>query len=86
MGSLGSAPRPDAFPQKEVFENKLSFSRYQRAAARAARYLAIICLRTSFDFDDLVERRAVRACERIERRRSATSPDTPPTRKLIVET
>jgi hypothetical protein len=74
----GSAPRPDAFSQEEVFENKVSFPRHQRAAAGAARYLAIVRLRTGFDFDDLVQRIAVRAGERIERRRSAGSHDDAP--------
>src|SRR6516164_1112233 len=80
-----SAPGPGAFPQQEVFENELSLSRHQRAAAGAARYFAIIRLRTGFDFDDLIERIAVWAREWIERRRAVTSHDTPPTRKVIVE-
>jgi hypothetical protein len=81
----GSSPRPDAFPQEKVFEDKLSFPRGERTTAGATGYLARIRLRTGFDFDDLVECLAVRACEWTERRRPA-SHDTPPIRKLIIET
>jgi len=81
----GSAPRPDGFSQEEVFENKVSFSRHQRAAAGAARYLAIIRLRTGLDFDDLVERIAVRDVNGLNAGDLPAAMMTPPIRKLIVQ-
>jgi hypothetical protein len=63
--------RPDAgiarFPQKEVFEDKRPFPANERPPASATHYLAVICLGTGFDSDDLIERLAVRTCEGIER-------------------
>jgi len=55
----GPTPRLDAFSQEEVFEDKLSFPRRQRTTASATDYLAVVCLRTGFDFDDLIECLAV---------------------------
>jgi hypothetical protein len=49
----------------------------QRAAANTARHILKYRLRSGFDFDDVIKRLAVRARKGIERRRSATSHDTP---------
>ena len=47
-------------------------------AAGTARYLSIVRFRPCFDFDHLIGRTAVRASERIERRRPSSRYDTPP--------
>jgi hypothetical protein len=53
-------------PHEEIFEDKLALPRRQRTTAHKADYLAGICLRPGFDFDDLVERGTTRAGERIK--------------------
>ena len=70
--ALGSAPRPEAFSQEEVFKNKLPVPPSERTAAGAAGYFAIICLRLSLRFDDLIESTAFRTREWIECRWLAT--------------
>ena len=75
---MGSAPGPEAFSQEEVFKNKLPVPPSERTAAGAAGYFAIICLRPSLRFDDLIESTAFRTREWIECRWLATRHDTPP--------
>jgi hypothetical protein len=61
-------------PQQEILDHKLTFTIRERTTAGAARYLAIECFRSGFDFDDLIQRIAVRAMERS----LACNHDTPP--------
>ena len=56
----------NGLPHEEIFEDKLALPRCQRTTANTADYLAGICLRPGFRFDDLVERATTRAGERIE--------------------
>jgi hypothetical protein len=66
--------------QEEILQHKIPLSPGKRSTARAANYLAVICLRPSFNFDHLIVGIAVGANEGIERRwpasRHATSPIT----------
>ena len=66
----------NAFPQEEVLHHKLPLTPYKRATADPTGYLAVGCLRPSFDFDDLIEGFAVRASKCVEA--IDTSHDTPP--------
>jgi hypothetical protein len=52
--------------QEEILQHELPFPSCKRTTADLARYLAIIRLRPSFNFDHLIERTAHRACEWIE--------------------
>jgi hypothetical protein len=61
--ALGSTSGSDSFTQEEVFEDKVSFPSSERTATGTACYLARVCLRTGFDFDDLIKCLAVRARE-----------------------
>ena len=61
--------------QEEILQHELPFPSCKRTTADLARYLAIICLRPSFNFDDLIVGAAVRACEWIE---CASRHGTPP--------
>ena len=76
--ALGSPPRPTGISQQEVLQHELSFAPRQWAAAGSARYLSIVRLRPSFDFDHLIVGAAVRANEGIERRWPASRHDTSP--------
>jgi hypothetical protein len=72
----------DEIAQK-VFEDKVSLTPRKRGAACAARYVLKSSLRSGLDFDDVIERLAVRASERLERRWPAARHDTPPKAPLI---
>ena len=67
--------------QEEILQHELPFPSCKRAAASLARYLAIVGLRPSLDFDDLIKRVAVRACEWIER---ASRHGTPPNTQFLI--
>jgi hypothetical protein len=60
--------------QQEVLQHKLPFPPGERATADLTGYLAVGCLRPSFDFDDFIKRFAVRASKLIE---CASCHDTP---------
>ena len=62
--------------QQEVLQHKLPLSPHKRTTADLAGYFAIGCLRPSFDFDDLIQRFAVRASECVEA--TDTSHNMPP--------
>jgi hypothetical protein len=66
LGLLSQQPSASGFPQEKIFEDKLALPRCQRTIASATDYLAGICLGSCFDFDNLVERAAIRASECIE--------------------
>jgi hypothetical protein len=51
------------FSQEEILEHEPAVSPCQRATARTADYFARVRLRTSFSFDDVIERAAVRTSE-----------------------
>ena len=70
----------NAFPQKEVLQHKLRFLPREWTTTDLAGYLAIGCLKPSFDFDHLVKSFAVRACEWIER---ASCHNTPPIEPIL---
>jgi len=74
---------PAAVAQQKVFEDKVSLTPRKRGAACAARYVLKSSLRSGLDFDDVIERLAVRASERLERRWPAARHDTPPKAPLI---
>jgi hypothetical protein len=81
--SLGFGPTvfaSNAFPQQEVLQHKLRFLPREWTTTDLAGYLAIGCLKPSFDFDHLVKSFAVRACEWIER---ASCHNTPPTEPIL---
>ena len=69
----GPPPAPAGFSQQEIFEHELAVAPRQRAAAGAARYLAIDRFRSGLGFDNLVKCVAVRTSEGIERRWSSSS-------------
>jgi hypothetical protein len=59
-------------------QHEISLLPCKLGAAGSARYLSIVRFRPCFDFDHLIGRTAVRASERIERRRPSSRHDTPP--------
>ena len=80
-----TAPTARSVAQHKVFEDKRAFATWERSTAGAACYLRLSRLRSRFDLDHVVERLAVRARERNERRWPALSHSTPPTPILIIE-
>jgi hypothetical protein len=83
--ALCPPPRARSLPQEEILEHELAFPSGKRAAASTARYPAIIRLRSGFDFDDLIERIAVRAREWIERRWPAAHGYVPIRTGLVIK-
>jgi hypothetical protein len=81
-GASGSPQAPASSSQQEILENEFPFPPGERAAASAARYLPVRCLRPGFHFDHLIKRIAVRTREGIVRRRPAFSHDTLPNTQL----
>ena len=75
---LRQSPRRDGLPQEKILQHKLPFPPHKRTAAGTALYLAIIRLGPSLNFDHLIKRTAVRACEWIECSWPATWHDTSP--------
>jgi hypothetical protein len=75
-------PPPGALSEEEILQHKLSISRHKRATADATGYLLIRCLGPSFNFDQLIERIAVRASECIEP--TAINHDTLPIAQFLI--
>src|SRR5262245_40429057 len=75
-------PSPSALSQEEILQHELSISRHKRTTAGTTGYLPIRCLGPSFDFDQLIERIAVRASECVEP--TAINHDTPPMAQFLI--
>ena len=67
--------------QEEILQHEFPFPSCERTTADLALYLAIICLRPSFNFDHLIVGAAVRACEWIE---CASRHGTPPANSRLL--
>src|SRR6476620_7342119 len=67
--------------QEEILQHEVPFPSCKRTTADLALYLAIICLRPSFNFDHVIVGAAVRACEWIE---CASRHGTPPANSLLL--
>jgi hypothetical protein len=67
--------------QEEILQHEFPFPSCKRTTADLALYLAIICLRPSFNFDHLIVGAAVRACEWIE---CASRHGTPPANSRLL--
>ena len=51
------------FPQQKILDDQIPLAADERCLATKARYFVANCFRSDFDFDDLIERVAVRAME-----------------------
>jgi hypothetical protein len=51
---------PPSFPQEGILENEFPFAAGKRRSSHEARYRAVTRFAASFDFDDLLERFAVK--------------------------
>jgi hypothetical protein len=51
---------PPSFPQEGILENKFPFAAGKHCSAHEARYRAVTRFGAGFDFDDLIERFAVK--------------------------
>ena len=79
-----SRVRAACLAQEKVLQNKTVFAARERCAADSATHLLVDGLRSRFGFDQLVERSAIRARERTERRRPAASHGTPPNTQFFI--
>jgi hypothetical protein len=68
--------------QQEVFKDELAFASEKGSATREARHFSQCRLDTRFDFDDLIQRLAIRA--RKECTRPAASHVTPPNISALI--
>ena len=75
-------PSPSALPQQEILQHELPISGHKRTTADTAGYLLIRCLGPSLDFDQLIERIAVRASECVEP--TAINHDKPPIAQFLI--
>jgi hypothetical protein len=50
-------------PQQKILDDQIPLAADEWCLATTARYSAINCIRSGFDFDDLIKRVAVRAME-----------------------
>jgi hypothetical protein len=75
--------RARCLAQQKVLQNETVFATRERRATDPASYLLVDGLRPGVDFDQLVERSAVRAREGNERRRPTSSHDSPPNTQFL---
>ena len=78
-----SRVRAACLAQEKVLQNETVFATRERRATDPASYLLVDGLRPGVDFDQLVERSAVRAREGNERRRPTSSHDSPPNTQFL---
>jgi len=55
--------RPASRSQQKILDDQIPLAADEWCLATTARYFAINCIRSGFDFDDLIKRVAVRAME-----------------------
>jgi hypothetical protein len=77
------APRATRFSQHELLENEIAFAIRKWSAAGSAGYFAVNCFGTTSDFDEVIQRFAVRAREGFEQGWPAASHFTPPFPVLV---
>ena len=82
QSGLSAATHSSRSPQQKIFEHEFVVAARKRRAAGSAGQLPIVRFRSGFDFDDVVERLAVRARERTRRRRSSRRHTRPHTQEL----
>jgi hypothetical protein len=56
-------PSSSRLAQHEILQDECSFAAWKRSTARSASQIPVVGFRAALDFDHLIERTAVRACE-----------------------